>query len=102
MPSLFSIGYEDHPTPASMVAATQRAGLERLVDTRELASSRCTGFFNKALAAALAEVLAAFEAILDTPTCLLRREASPERSHRTIVADSLRAHVRGLDVVDLE
>jgi uncharacterized protein (DUF488 family) len=53
VPNLFTIGYEDHATPGSLVAALRAAGVERLVDVRELPNSRRKGFSKKALAAAL-------------------------------------------------
>jgi uncharacterized protein (DUF488 family) len=59
--TLFTIGYEDHPTPESLVAALQGAGVRRLVDVRELPNSRRRGFSKKALAAALEQGGIAYE-----------------------------------------
>ena len=47
------------------------------------------------------ETLAYLHATLDTPTCLLCLEASPEHCHRRLVAEALRDRVPGLEVVDL-
>jgi uncharacterized protein (DUF488 family) len=47
------------------------------------------------------EALAQLEATLDVPSCLLCLEASPERCHRTLVAEALRARIPALAVVDL-
>lgn len=55
MPKLFTTGYEQHPTPDALLAALRDAGVERLVDVRELPLSRRRGFSKTALAAALAE-----------------------------------------------
>jgi uncharacterized protein (DUF488 family) len=143
VPTLFTIGYEDHPTPESLLVTLRAAGVERLVDVRELPNSRRKGFSKKALAAVLEdggvayeharalgnphrdlyragrfaegeaayrahlkapegqETLAQLESTLDTPTCLLCLEASPQHCHRTIVAEALRSRVAELEVVDL-
>lgn len=53
-PTLLTIGYEMHREPASLVAALQAAGVERLVDVRELPLSRRRGFSKTALAQTLA------------------------------------------------
>ncbi|HEX5450535.1 MAG TPA: DUF488 domain-containing protein [Gaiellaceae bacterium] len=52
--TLFTIGYEEHQTPASLIRALKRAGVRRLVDVRELPLSRRRGFSKTALAGALA------------------------------------------------
>jgi uncharacterized protein (DUF488 family) len=52
---LFTIGYEQHRTPASLVEALQVAGVGRLLDVRELPLSRRRGFSKTALGTALAE-----------------------------------------------
>lgn len=52
-PVLFTVGYEGHATTASLVDVLTRAGVERLVDVRELPMSRRRGFSKTALAEAL-------------------------------------------------
>jgi hypothetical protein len=52
---LFTVGYEQHRTPASLVAALRAARVEHLVDVRELPLSRRRGFSKRALSAALAD-----------------------------------------------
>src|SRR5215208_2853638 len=53
-PTVFTIGYEQHAEPSSLVDALRTAGVRRLVDVRELPLSRRRGFSKTALAAALA------------------------------------------------
>jgi uncharacterized protein (DUF488 family) len=50
---LCTIGYERHRTHASLTEALHGAGVERLLDVRELPLSRRRGFSKRALAAAL-------------------------------------------------
>ncbi len=52
---LLTIGYEQHRTPASLGAVLHAAGVERLLDVRELPLSRRRGFSKTVLGAALAE-----------------------------------------------
>jgi uncharacterized protein (DUF488 family) len=52
--TLFTIGYEQHDTPASLIRVLRKAGVRRLVDVRELPLSRKRGFSKTPLAAALA------------------------------------------------
>jgi hypothetical protein len=52
-PLLFTIGYEQHQTPESLVSALRAAGVERLLDVRELPISRRRGFAKTALREAL-------------------------------------------------
>jgi uncharacterized protein (DUF488 family) len=54
-PVLFTIGYERHAAPETLVRRLQTAGVERLVDVRDLPLSRRRGFSKSALAATLAE-----------------------------------------------
>jgi uncharacterized protein (DUF488 family) len=56
VPTVFTIGYAQHPSPATLIDALQAAGVRRLVDVRELPLSRKRGFSKTALAAALADV----------------------------------------------
>jgi uncharacterized protein (DUF488 family) len=53
MPTLFTIGYEQHRSPSSLIDALREAGVQRLVDVRELPLSRRRGFSKTALATAL-------------------------------------------------
>jgi len=53
MPTLFTIGYEQHQSTDTLVAALRDAGVKRLVDVRELPLSRRRGFSKTGLAAAL-------------------------------------------------
>lgn len=52
-PVLFTIGYERHRAPESLVKLLRDAGVERLVDVRQLPMSRRKGFSKTALAHAL-------------------------------------------------
>lgn len=52
---MFTIGYEKHATPSTLIEALRVAGIRRLVDVRELPLSRRAGFSKTALAAALAD-----------------------------------------------
>ncbi|MDX6582607.1 MAG: hypothetical protein QOI10_1791 [Solirubrobacterales bacterium] len=52
-PVLFTIGYEDHSVPESLVKALVAADVEVLVDVRDLPLSRRRGFSKTALGEAL-------------------------------------------------
>ena len=52
-PTLATIGYERHPEPESLIAALRTAGVQLLVDVRDLPLSRRRGFSKRALAEAL-------------------------------------------------
>lgn len=52
--TIYTIGYEG-ATVAEVIAALERAGVERLIDVRQLPLSRRPGFSKSSLAAALAE-----------------------------------------------
>lgn len=54
MATLFTIGYEQHDSPASLIRVLRKAGVRRLVDVRELPLSRKRGFSKTPLAEALA------------------------------------------------
>ena len=58
--TLFTIGYAGR-TPAALVAALRKAGVERLVDVRALPNSRQPGFSKTPLAATLAEAGIVYE-----------------------------------------
>lgn len=60
-PTLLTIGYENHREPASLVDALTAAGVQRLVDVRELPLSRRRGFSKTALSAALEEAGISYE-----------------------------------------
>ncbi len=53
-PVLFTVGYEQHLTPESLVAELAANGIQRLLDVRELPMSRRQGFSKTALRDALA------------------------------------------------
>lgn len=53
MPTLLTIGYENHRVPESLVTTLRQAGVQVLVDVRELPLSRRRGFSKKALGTAL-------------------------------------------------
>jgi uncharacterized protein (DUF488 family) len=53
MTTVFTIGYENHATPDSLIETLRDAGVRRLVDVRELPLSRKRGFSKTSLAAAL-------------------------------------------------
>jgi uncharacterized protein (DUF488 family) len=58
---LFTIGYEQHPTPDGLVAELRAAGVRRLLDVRELPLSRRRGFSKTALSEVLESVGIAYE-----------------------------------------
>jgi uncharacterized protein (DUF488 family) len=59
--ALFSIGYECFPTVSELVAALLAAGVERVVDVRDLPRSRRRGFSRRALEAGLADAGIVYE-----------------------------------------
>jgi uncharacterized protein (DUF488 family) len=61
MAKLFTIGYENHSSPASLIDALRVAGVRRLVDVRELPLSRRRGFSKTALAEALGDAAIEYE-----------------------------------------
>lgn len=52
--TFFTVGYE-RTTLAGLIAALERHGVKRIVDTRDIANSRRAGFSKKMLAASLDE-----------------------------------------------
>ena len=60
-PVVLTIGYERHQTPESLVSLLTEAGVERLVDVRDLPMSRRRGFSKTALAQALEAAGVAYE-----------------------------------------
>lgn len=61
MAVLYTIGYEKAPTTADLILRLAEAGVERLVDVRELPQSRRRGFSKRALCDALADVGIVYE-----------------------------------------
>ena len=55
VPTVYTIGYQQHRTPSTLIDALRGAGVRRLVDVRELPLSRRRGFSKTGLAASLAE-----------------------------------------------
>lgn len=60
-PTLWTIGYEHHREPASLIETLRQAGVQRLVDVRALPLSRRRGFSKSALGAAVVEAGIAYE-----------------------------------------
>lgn len=58
---LFSVGYERFPTVRDLVDALLTAGVERVVDVRDLPQSRRPGFSRRALESALADAGVVYE-----------------------------------------
>jgi len=61
MPTLFTIGYEQHRTAESLIDTLREAGVRRIVDVRELPLSRKRGFSKTALAEALSAASIKYE-----------------------------------------
>jgi uncharacterized protein (DUF488 family) len=61
VPSLWTAGYERHPTPESLIAALRAACIERVIDVRDLPLSRRRGFSKTALGEALTAAGIAYE-----------------------------------------
>jgi uncharacterized protein (DUF488 family) len=61
MPTVFTIGYENHATADTLIEALRDAGVRRLIDVRELPLSRKRGFSKTSLAAALEEANIAYQ-----------------------------------------
>ncbi len=55
MATVFTIGYEQHRHPSTLIETLQAAGVGRLVDVRDLPISRRRGFSKSALASALSD-----------------------------------------------
>ena len=55
-PIVWTCGYEQHETPDSLAEALQEAGIELLVDVRELPLSRRQGFSKQALSKVLEDL----------------------------------------------
>lgn len=60
-PVMFTIGYQQHRHPATLVDALHAARVERLIDVRELPMSRRRGFSKTSLAHALDRAGVAYE-----------------------------------------
>lgn len=61
VPLVFTIGYEQHRAPSTLIDALRAVGVRRVVDVRELPLSRRRGFSKTALAAALADAEIEYE-----------------------------------------
>ena len=59
--TLWTIGYERFPTPAGLIGALEEAGVEWVVDVRELPQSRRAGFSRRPLQDALADAGIVYE-----------------------------------------
>jgi uncharacterized protein (DUF488 family) len=75
--TVFTIGY-GNATPATLVAALQRAGVVTVADVRALANSRRPGFAKRALSAALEEAGIGYWHIPALGTPAAGRQASRE------------------------
>jgi uncharacterized protein (DUF488 family) len=56
VPTVWTSGYEQHPDTRSLIAALRWAGIQRVVDVRDLPLSRRRGFSKTALSEALEAV----------------------------------------------
>lgn len=103
-PPLATIGYAA-ATPASLIAALRRAGVELLVDVRAVPASRRPGFSKRQLEAALAEAGIGYLHLRGLGTPAAGREAA--RAGRLEAFERIfREHLAGLeaqaDLADLE
>lgn len=98
--ALWTLGYEGH-SPESLVLTLRDAGIERLVDVRELPLSRKAGFSKTALAAGLAHAGIAYTHLraLGTPRAMrhaYQASGDADTFHRDYRAH-LDAHTEALD-----
>jgi uncharacterized protein (DUF488 family) len=61
VPTVFTIGYQQHRRPETLIGALRAAGVRRVVDVRELPLSRRRGFSKTALASALEDAKIQYE-----------------------------------------
>ncbi len=59
--TLWTVGYERFPVPGALIAALEEAGVEWVVDVRELPQSRRPGFSRRPLQDALADAGIVYE-----------------------------------------
>jgi uncharacterized protein (DUF488 family) len=92
VPTVFTIGYEQHRPPSALIDALRAAGVTRLVDVRELPLSRRRGFSKTALGAALEEAEIGYEHVraLGNPKPFRELYRSGRASEG---AESYRAHL---------
>ena len=80
---IFTIGYEQSTVP-DLIAALQKAGVERVIDVRAVAASRRPGFSKTALAGALNEAGIAYEHLRALGTPKEGREAAKSGDQVTL------------------
>ena len=80
---IFTIGYEQ-ATVLEVIAALQKAGVERVIDVRAVAASRRPGFSKTALGGALREVGIAYEHLRALGTPKDGREAAKSGAQATL------------------
>ena len=83
--TIFTIGYEG-ATVDEVIAALERAGVEQLIDVRQLPLSRRPGFSKSSLAAALAERGIAYIHLRALGTPKPGRDAAKKGDHATLEA----------------
>ena len=83
--TIFTIGYEG-ATVDEVIAALERAGVEQLIDVRQLPLSRRPGFSKRALAAALAERGIGYVHLKALGTPKLGRNAAKKGDRATLEA----------------
>ena len=83
--TIFTIGYEG-ATVDEVIAALERAGVEQLIDLRQLPLSRRPGFSKSSLAAALAERGIAYIHLRALCTPKPGRDAAKKGDHATLEA----------------
>ncbi len=99
-PVVYTVGYEDHREPRELVAVLETAGVELLVDVRDLPLSRRRGFSKTALSDVLAAagIKYTHDRALGNPKPLRDlyrsgRKAEGERRYRTHVRNGSAAAV---------
>ena len=80
---IFTIGYEQATVP-EVIAALQKAGVERVIDVRAVAASRRPGFSKTALGGALQEAGIAYEHLRALGTPKEGREAAKSGDQATL------------------
>jgi uncharacterized protein (DUF488 family) len=80
---IFTIGYEQSTVP-DLIAALQKAGVERVIDVRAVAASRRPGFSKTALGGALNEAGIAYEHLRALGTPKEGRDAAKRGDQATL------------------